>query len=149
MKRKLAVAAGVLLACSCAFAQTPEEQEIRRINRQLFQAILQHEANAAEQLIADDALFVDGNDTNQIGTEIKALLQARYSYLKDSLVGNVRVTGVKIDGQTAVVAGRVWVISRRNRNTQLNQVYAFTNVFMRRENKWQAIVLHIDQVRTY
>ena len=144
MKQILAIAVLMVAASSFAAAQmrtnSKTEEEIRRINSEVDEAVLRGDKATLERLIADDYLYVGMNGNTRtknklLTTNVQGLpANVKYSSKYEDVV-------VRDFGGTAVLSS--WVVEEIEVNGQKNNTrYRTTNVFMRRKGKWQLIATH-------
>jgi len=121
-----------------ATAKTPEQQ-VAQARTEVFQSIVQRDAALYDQRVADDAILVGfapgvSSKFSAFSTDMPADMK-----VQAFRVNNMRV---KIEGETAVVIGRVWLKALRQEKTT-NTTSEFMNVFARRDNRWQLIAAHL------
>ena len=117
------------------------EGAVKRLDRQLSQALLHRDSTTLDDLIADDYTF-----TNPLGevTDKSLTMAAIDSGLLLHSLDTKNVT-VQIYGDTASVSG-IATIEGRFRTHDINGLYRYSDVYMRRHGRWQVVATQAVRV---
>lgn len=144
MKRILVIGLFVVAASPFTFGQTNSrgvaqntkvEQEIKKLEREWFDAYVRGDRAAFDRIVADDVVITYGNGSvgnkSQAIAEIKAPADSSYSLTSDDIQ-------VRVYGETAIVTGRVTEKGTFN-GRGLNSQSRYTDVWVRRNGRWQVV----------
>ncbi len=142
MKATLVVAMLVLLGPLSAAAQTTEKEanrtesktreEIRQLEARRLRAMIDADTAALDSILGDDLTYTHSNgavDTK--ASFLAALKSGKLKYESVSTDGEVRV-----QGDTAVVTGR-GAMKVRAGDRELDMAVRFTDVYAKRDGRWQ------------
>lgn len=143
MKRTLAVAVLVAVVSSLALGQMADkqaktkssaEQTLMQLERDWYEAGLKNDAAAIDKILADDWV---GQGPPGATTKAQAIadIKAGDSKLESGTLGDMKV---RVFGDTAVVAGSdVNKSSYKGKDTSGH--WNWTDVFVKRQGRWQAV----------
>lgn len=141
MKRILPIFILAIVAASFVFAQSGDSrttQELMRIEQEWAAALTRNDAAALDRILAPDYVL----------TSAESETVPRAQMLADMRSGVMRFTAataedlqVRVYGQTAVVTGR-GTFSGQLRGAPFSATERFTDVFVRRNGRWQAVSTH-------
>ncbi len=149
MKGQRTLIALLLMACSVV-GQTPGqkkttenlEQEILRLDAELFDAILRADVAARERIAADDLIYTTyyGSALNKVEwmAHVTKPAPASYKQLRDDL-------RVRILGDTVIVSGRFTIKTQSPSSTSRSQS-RYTNVYAKRQGEWKLIAAQVTGV---
>lgn len=117
------------------------EQKIRKLERELIEAVLRRDSDFLKNILADDLTFITPHGdlfdktvmTNFDGKLVNESIET------DEIV-------VRIYDQTAIVTGRATIKSRYEEQ-DLSGQYRFTRVYVKREN-WQIAAYQATRIAT-
>jgi ketosteroid isomerase-like protein len=150
MNRTLAVAILVAVISSLALGQTADkqaktkggaEQVVMQLERDWYEAGLKNDAAAIDKILADDWV---GQGPPGATTKAQALadMKAGDSKLESGTLGDLKV---RVFGDTAVVAGSdVNKSSYKGKDTSGH--WNWTDVFVKRQGRWQAVASQLTPV---
>lgn len=99
------------------------------------EALTRGEWKTVEALVADDLVFTDADGTVSGKSDQIAELKSGYLKLTSIEMSEVRVQNL---GDVAVVTGKL-VEKGRYKDTNLNDVFRFTDVWAKRNGKWRLV----------
>ena len=126
-----------LPAAAQTSAPTQTERELLKLEDEWSQASLKRDAAALQRFYADEYVFIDedGVVTNRVN-ELKNLTSGEFrleSYKFDEM-------RVRLYGDVAIVTGRNTIKGRwQDINRDISGPYRFTDVFVRRDGRWQCV----------
>ena len=123
--------------------QVKQEQELMRLEREIGAANVRGDKAFFERVEADEFVFTasNGNVTNkeQDLASLDAASETQLvSYIPDEII-------VRIYGKTAVVTGRA-TIRRKNKDREFISQSRFTDVFVKRDGRWQIVAGHSSRI---
>lgn len=119
------------------------EQKLIRLKLDWGKAYVKRDAAMLERIIADEYTVTDENGATTAREAIIADFK-NSSAIYDSAV--YEDAKVRIYGDTAIVAGR-GTVKGRGKTTAFHTQYFSTNVFVKRDGRWQAVATHISGVK--
>ena len=138
MKHILGLALIGLLAAPQSWAQTPsgDAQTLIKLENDWKQAVINRDAAALQRLYADDYMSTDlegssWNKAEDIEIDTKGMFKLLSFKLDDMKV--------RVYGDTAVVTGRIASKGKDVGNKDVSARYRFTDVFVKRDNRWQCV----------
>lgn len=154
MKRIALFAFIAFVPCSCGVAQTRShapnensqtEQEVRDAFSQFSDAFVKADTVVLRSLLADDYVHTNVNGGVLDKTRWLAFAKTRHEDLQS---GKVRIDAyrnddlrIRVYGETAVVTGLNTTIGFRD-GKEWKMNLRFTNVWVKREGRWQRIAFH-------
>ncbi len=146
MKKIIVIAVAAIALSSLALGQkrnkpTPNsgiEQQVMNLERELHRAINDSNTATVERLEANDFKLIQ-SDGNEIGREFD--VQNTSTKVTRLESGNPEEMNVRVYRDTAVVTGRLVNRVREER------VYKFTDVWVKRQGRWQIVVSHYTQMK--
>jgi dipeptidyl aminopeptidase/acylaminoacyl peptidase/ketosteroid isomerase-like protein len=118
------------------------EEELKRLERAWADAEVKGDAKYPEELLADDYTFTGPDGA---GVDKKGYLAARRAgevQFKSVKFGEMKV---RLYGDSAVVTGQATVKGREN-GKDLSGAYRFTDVFVKRDGRWQCVAGQVTRV---
>lgn len=144
----------LLIFCSAIFAQTEKKNdakqsrtqiELMQLERDIGEANIRRDKAFFERVEADEFIFTDSGGGITTKTEDVASL--------DKPVGEFKLVSYIVDemkvfvyGKTAVVTGRTTTVSR-GKDREVTSRSRFTDVFVRRDGRWQIVAGHSSRIR--
>ena len=121
------------------------EAELMQIERDIGQANIRRDKAYFERIEADEFIFTDSGGGLTTKAEDVASL--------DKPVGDVKLVSYEVDDMkvrlyddTAVVTGRTTTVSRA-KDREFMSKSRFTDVFVKRNGKWQLVAGHSSRIR--
>ncbi len=118
------------------------EQELMQIEREWVQISVNHDASALDRIEADDFIY----------TGVDGTLVTKAQDISDITSGNLTAESANIEemkvrvyGDTAVVIGRL-TTKGQYKGKDFSGQYRFTDVFVKRNGKWQAVASHASSI---
>ena len=134
----------VALATLGLAAQTTPEQELLKLENDWSQASMKRDATALARFYADEYIFTDADGvvTNK-AKELKNLTSGAFR-LKSYKFDDVKVRKY---GDIAIVTGRntitgVW----EDINRDISGPYRFTDIFVKRDGRWQCVASQSSRI---
>ena len=138
----VALAAGVLLSIQVAAQTTNVEQTLLQLEREWEQANTKNDMAALERILASEFVSTDSDGRLMTRAEVFARRKS----------GEVKITAFTQDdykfhviGDTAIVTGRSTVKGIRDGKDWSGQE-RWTDVFVRRNGRWQAVATHASRI---
>jgi ketosteroid isomerase-like protein len=156
MKRLVFITAFALTASLPALAQTSvkkesakdarSREELMRLERDIGKANVNRDYNFFERVEADEFIFTDSG--GGITTKKEDLESVKAPANPDSRLLSYEVDEMKVMlyGKTAVVTGRS-TLKGVNKGQEWMSQSRFTDVFVRRDNRWQIVAGHSSRIR--
>ena len=110
------------------------EGAIKRLDRQLSQALLLRDSTTLDDLIADDYTFT--NPLGEVTNKSLTMAGIDSGLLLHSL--DIKNVTVQIYGDTASVSG-VATIEGWFKTRDINGLYRYSDVYMKRQGRWQVV----------
>jgi len=117
------------------------EQEILKLEQTLIDADHRHERATLERLLADDFLALNSNGTMENKAEAIAWSVSADNKWTDAKLSNLRV---RIYGDAAVVTGNLMLTG--SAKGYVSGPRLITDVWVRRDGRWQAVSEHVSLV---
>lgn len=144
----------LFLTCSAIFAQTPDqinkkqskiEAELMQTERDIGAANVRRDKSYFERIEADEFLFTDsGGGVTTKAEDVASLDKPAGEFkLVSYSVDNMKV---RLYGKTAVVTG-IATTTSRGKDREVTGKNRFTDVFVRRDGRWQIVAGHSSRVR--
>ena len=152
MKYLLLAPTLVAMCCLMAFAQgakptkqTKVEADLIQLERDIGQANIRRDKAFFERVEADEFIFTDsGGGLTTKAEDVSSL---------DKPAGDFKLVSYDVDevkvsvyGDTAVVTGRTTTVSR-GKERDITSRSRFTDVFVKRKNRWQIVAGHSSRLR--
>jgi len=150
MKRLLLTIALTLAAVLMVLGQASDTKTNQSVEQKLLQlkhdwgkAYVQRDSTLLDRILADDFVVIDADGMATTKAQEMADFKSSSVVYESS---NYDDATVRIYGDTAIVAGRGTVKGRGKTQTFHTQ-YRSTNVFVKRNGRWQAVASHISGVK--
>ena len=117
------------------------EGAVKRLDRQLSQALLHRDSTTLHDLIADDYTFT--NPLGEVTNKSLTMAGIDSGLLLHSL--DIKNVTVQIYGDTASVSG-VATIEGWFKTRDINGLYGYSDVYMRRHGRWQVVATQAVRV---
>lgn len=123
--------------------RTSLEQELIQLKHDIGRAYVKRDAAALERLYADDYTVTNGaGETTTKVQEIERMRTGNTVY-EATTYDDVKV---RVYGDTAIVAGR-GTVKGRGASGAFHTEYRSTNVFVKRNGRWQVVAAHLSGVK--
>jgi ketosteroid isomerase-like protein len=151
MKQWLVLAVAALLAFSAALGQTKGrksaegsvESVLMQMEREWGQAYLKADLAALDRIEAADYTYIDAQGTT--GDKAQDLAETKSGVYKAQSI-SVDEMKVRVFGNTAVVTGRDTLKGAQYKGKDISGQYRFTDVFVQRDGRWQAVATHSSKI---
>jgi len=138
----LVIVAGAWWSSRRVFAQPErDEQELRQIQQQLARAWSQHDRAFIERILAPEWSVTQANGEVLSRATVLGPFFDAVSF-ESNVIDDV---SVMLFGDTAVVRGRT-VVSAMLNGAPVKARIRFTDVFIRRDSRWQAVASHASSI---
>lgn len=144
----LALAGCLFFSCISVIAQAPaaatsSEQEIRALENERNQAILNGDAATLERMTSDDYTFITLRGELRTKSEIVKGFQSG-SFKYDSRT--ISDLNVRVYGDTAIVTGRA-TQKGSERGKDYSGDYRFTRVYVKQNGRWMTVALQTTRIQ--
>lgn len=119
------------------------EQELIQLKHDWGKAYVQRDAALLDRILADDFTVTDAEGVTTTKAEEMADFKSSNVVYESSTYEDAKV---RVYGDTAVVAGR-GTVKGRGKTAVFHTQYFSTNVFVKRQGRWQAVASHISGVK--
>lgn len=150
MKRLSLTVVVTLAAVSFVLGQVSDTKKVRAVEQELLQlkldwgkAYVQRDAVLLDRILADDFVVVDADGA--AATKMQEMADFKSSSVKYES-SNYDDATVRVYGDTAIVSGR-GTVKGRGKTQAFHMQYRSTNVFVKRNGRWQAVASHISGVK--
>ncbi len=123
-------------------ADAETEQAILKFERDWANAYVKGDAAAIEQIEADDFTFVGSDGTIETKADEIRNLKSGALKMTECKVEDMKV---RVYGKTAVVTG-LNTIKGKEKGQDISGKYRFTDVLVRKKDKWQAVSTHVSMI---
>ena len=138
----LGVTAGVILSITLAAQTASVEQTLLQLERDWEQATVKNDTAALERILAPEFVSTDSDGrlfTRAEGFERRKSGQVKFTtFTQDDYK-------VHVIGDTAIVTGRYTAKVTRD-GKDVNEREHFTDTFVRRNGRWQAVATHSSHI---
>lgn len=138
--------AGVVMSAGRSLQQTNSnsavEQKLMQMERDWADGMMQNDPSAIERIEADDYSYVmDSMKGGKQGDvdEAKAHAYAGTAELTDM--------HVRVFGDAAIVTGKATLQDARYKGKDVSGDYLFTDIFVKRNGRWQVVASHSNRVQ--
>ena len=123
----------LMLVALPTFAQNPEEQELRKLEHDWWEAYKQRDAQTLDRLVAEDFIFTD--EEGQVYDKPKFIALALQQVVTAYTLGDLRI---RVYGNTGVVTcPSSWRYNIEGK--EVSWEFRSTDVFVKRQGRWQAV----------
>ena len=139
-----AITIAIMSLLTVAFAADPKtEAALTQMEKDWAQAMVKNDEATLNRVMADDWSLTTPDGTVQTRAEALADLKSGNMKFDATEVDDIKV---RVFGDTAVVTGH-----SRDKSTykgkDVSGEYRFTDVFVKRNGKWQAVATHVTAVK--
>lgn len=151
MIRILVIAALLITVLSFAARQKREakqgknanvEQTIRQLDREWVEAYTRRDTAVLDRIYADDLIVT--NPDGSVGNKVDEQAGIKSGAFVFQSITNEDVT-VRVFGEMAVVTGRS-MMKGQYKNQDISGGYRYTDVYLLRRGRWQAVALQITRI---
>lgn len=151
MKRVLSVGVLLVAVASLAFGQATApkaakassvEETLMQIERDWTAALIKADVAAVERIQAPDWPLTDEYGELKTRAQSNAELKSGDQKYQSSVINDLKV---RVFGDTAIVHG-LSTDKSRFKGKDTSSQYRWTDVFVKREGRWQAVATHVSRV---
>ncbi|WP_439489809.1 nuclear transport factor 2 family protein [Algoriphagus sp.] len=142
MKKYLSILTLLLLSVSYTFAQSTEEQEIKKLSMDKWQWMADKDVAKLEKLFDDKAKFVHMSGSWKKDRELE-IIESGSIWYKNA---EVHDTAIEISENTAVVWNRITLTAHVRGNDVVTE-FTVTEVYQKQGEDWKMLVLTFSSVR--
>lgn len=142
MKKYLSILTILLLSVSYTFAQSAEEQEIKKISMDKWQWMADKEVAKLEKLFDDKAKFVHMSGSWKKDRELE-IIESGSIWYKNA---EVHDTAIEISENTAIVWNRITLTAHVRGNDVVTE-FTVTEVYQKKDEDWKMLALTFSSVR--
>jgi ketosteroid isomerase-like protein len=151
MKRTLLICVSMIAIASVSAAQTPNTKPLKadedkdvllKLTDELTNAKMKRDIGTLGRLLADDYIFT--NPAGVFADKTEYLEGAKADTAVYESVRNYHKV-VKVYGDAAVVAGSTTVKGSYDGH-EIGGVFRFTDMFVKRQDRWQCIAIHLTRI---
>lgn len=135
----------ILLISGYAQAQTPAEQEVRKLERAWLDAYERYDAKAMNEIVADDFTITFTDGSMQTKPQILNSLKAPRNPNNPPPKFYTEDVQARVYGETVILIGRVtseWQQSGK----AMKEQNRYTDTYVRRNGRWQVVASHLSNV---
>jgi len=151
MKQWLVLTVAVVMAFSAAIGQTqgkkpaegPVEGVLMQMERDWAQAYVKGDLAVIDRIEAADYAYVDSQGT--AGDKAQDLAEIKSGVWK-AQSASVEELKVRVFGNAAVVTGRTTLKGAQYKGKDMSGQFRFTDVFVNRDGRWQAVASHSSKI---
>lgn len=132
----------LVLAAIPALAQNNQPLDGTDCSNQFFKALLDEDANAVGNLIANDFTVTNFNGSTIDARALQQAISQGYIVVDSGMLTGTRT---RTYGDVAVVQG-LWNVSARIQNNGFNGDVAYTSVCVRAGGKWKVVTVQLTPV---
>jgi ketosteroid isomerase-like protein len=136
------LAAGVMLSIEVAAQTANVEQTLLQLERDWEQANVKNDAAALERILAPE--FVSTDSDGRLTTRAEGFARRKSGEVKFTAFTQDDYK-VQVIGDTAIVTGRSTIKGVRD-GKELSGQERWTDVFVRRSGRWQAVATHSSRI---
>jgi ketosteroid isomerase-like protein len=111
------------------------EQQLTRVELEIAEATLRHDAGVLEQFLAEDFFGVDVNGQHMDKAQVLARVQSQEIELTALRHEDIRV---RVYGDCAVATART-VVAGRYKGQETGGEFPYMRVWVKRQGRWQAV----------
>ncbi|TXE13439.1 nuclear transport factor 2 family protein [Algoriphagus aquimarinus] len=142
MKKYLSILTLLLLSVSYTFAQSSEEQAIKKLSMDKWQWMADKDVAKLEKLFDDKAKFVHMSGSWKKDRELE-IIETGSIWYKNA---EVHDTAIEVSGNTAVVWNRITLTAHVRGNDVVTE-FTVTEVYQKQGEDWKMLVLTFSSVR--
>ncbi|MBB6327001.1 hypothetical protein FHS59_002629 [Algoriphagus iocasae] len=142
MKKYLSILTLLLLSVSYTFAQSAEEQAIKKLSMDKWQWMADKDVAKLEKLFDDKAKFVHMSGSWKKDRELE-IIESGSIWYKNA---EVHDTAIEISENTAVVWNRITLTAHVRGNDVVTE-FTVTEVYQKQGEDWKMLVLTFSSVR--
>ena len=142
MKKYLSILTLLLLSVSYTFAQSSEEQAIKKLSMDKWQWMADKDVAELEKLFDDKAKFVHMSGSWKKDRELE-IIETGSIWYKNA---EVHDTAIEVSGNTAVVWNRITLTAHVRGNDVVTE-FTVTEVYQKQGEDWKMLVLTFSSVR--
>jgi hypothetical protein len=142
MKKYLSILTLLLLSVSYTFAQSAEEQAIKKLSMDKWQWMADKDVAKLENLFDDKAKFVHMSGSWKKDRELE-IIESGSIWYKNA---EVHDTAIEISENTAVVWNRITLTAHVRGNDVVTE-FTVTEVYQKQGEDWKMLVLTFSSVR--
>lgn len=142
MKKYLFLFTLLLISASFSFAQSAEEQEIKKLSMDKWQWMADKDVAKLKNLFDDKAKFVHMSGTWTTARELE-IIESGSIWYKNA---DVKDTAIEMVGNTAIVWNRITLTANVRGNDVVTE-FTVTEVYQKEENAWKMLALTFSSVR--
>jgi ketosteroid isomerase-like protein len=142
MKKYLSILTLLLLSVSYTFAQSVEEQAIKKLSMDKWQWMADKDVAKLEKLFDDKAKFVHMSGSWKKDRELE-IIESGSIWYKNA---EVHDTAIEISGNTAVVWNRI-TLTAFVRGSDVVTEFTVTEVYQKQGEDWKMLALTFSSVR--
>ena len=121
--------------CGGTLVEISSQRQILRLEEQRRQALLRHDVQALDHLLADD--YAETTTNRELRTKAQNIAEAGSGDMKLDYL-NFRDLKVRVYGTTAVVTGHI-IRRGQFRGRQFSGQARYTRVYVKRQGEWRAV----------
>ena len=122
---------------------SPEEEAVRKLEREWLDAYEQHSAEAMDRIVAEDFMITFPNGKTQNKAQLMAMMKKpRKEGAPVTRFYTEEVQSRKY-GDTVILTGRV-VFETKGKDKTTKEVSRYTDTYVKREGRWQVAASHLS-----
>jgi ketosteroid isomerase-like protein len=120
-----------------------EENYLLKLDNEWNEAYPRRDVSALDRIIADDWVCIDGAGLVITKRELVSRIESSASFLDPYKFDEV---ALRMFGETAIVTGRLSG-TRRDRDGTFQIEQRYTRVYVKRNDRWQAVATQVTRVK--
>ncbi|MBN3519368.1 nuclear transport factor 2 family protein [Algoriphagus lutimaris] len=142
MKKTLFALLITLISTTWLYAQSPDEQEIKKLSMDKWQWMADKDVDKLENLFDDKAKFVHMSGSWKKEKELE-IIETGSIWYKNA---EVHDTAIEVSGNTAVVWNRI-TLTAHVRGNDVENEFTVTEVYQKQGHDWKMLVFTFSSVR--
>ena len=124
---------------------SPEEETVRKLEREWLDAYEQRSAEAMDRIVAEDFMITFPNGKTQNKAQIMAMMKKPPKEGAPTIRFFTEEAQSRKYGDTVILTGRVVFESKADDKTT-QEASRYTDTYVKREGRWQVVASHLSNV---
>ncbi|HEX6731917.1 MAG TPA: nuclear transport factor 2 family protein [Pyrinomonadaceae bacterium] len=147
IRTTIAIVVVVLSTCVASKAQNRNGEQVRRLERAWLDAYEKHDAEAMDEIVADDFVITFPDGSMQTKAQIIAMIKAPRQAGRPAPRFSTEDVQARVYGNTVILMGRVVTEWKRDGQTQSKEQQRYTDTYVKRNGRWQVVASHLSNVK--
>ena len=124
-------------------ALSPEEEAVRKLEREWLDAYEQHSAEAMDRIVAEDFMITFPDGSTQTKAQIMAMIKKPRRERAPTRRFHTEESQSRRYGDTVILTGRVVIETNADGKTK-KETSRYTDTYVKREGRWQVVASHLS-----